>query len=105
MNYTMIWLAGEVMTALIVGASIGYSVALKYTRKQREREQAEMQATCKAMVDCVSNQHKWMQSLTDGVQAIAKQRAPMLVDWSVLTSAANGAGFTLVKAEPRAAER
>lgn len=92
----VLFLAGFCAGCLVVGRR--YRLALEDRDAEAKRHTEMVSGYMMKGVD-------FNQSILDILRVQGQQPRSVTIDWTLLTQAANGAGFTLVKAEPRATER
>jgi len=95
------WSAG----LFLLGTLCGMSVAWKRYRNAIEDRDAQAKREAEKVSGFMIKGVEFNQQILDILRAQGAMPRNLIVDWTVLTQAANGAGFTLVKAEPRATER
>jgi len=95
------WSAG----LFLLGTLCGMSVAWKRYRNAIEDRDAKAKREAEKVAGFMTKGVEFNQQIIDILRMQNAVPRQVTIDWAVLTSAANGAGFTLVKAEPRATER
>ena len=89
----------------LLGSLCGMAVAWKRYRNAIEDRDAQAKREAEKVAGLMAKGVKFNQQIIDILRMQNAVPRQVTIDWAVLTSAANGAGFTLVKAEPRATER
>jgi len=97
----MFWSAG----LFLLGTLCGMSIVWKRYRNAIEDRDAQAKREAEKVSGFMTKGVEFNQQILDILRVQGSVPRQVTIDWAVLTSAANGAGFTLVKAEPRVTER
>lgn len=105
MNPNLIMLIWWTAMVFVAGALCGVGIAWKRYRNVIEDRDAQAKRMNDMVTGYMTKGVDFNQSILDILRVQGQQPRSVTIDWTLLTQAANGAGFTLVKAEPRATER
>jgi len=89
----------------LLGSLCGMAVAWKRYRNAIEDRDAQAKREAEKVAGLMAKGVKFNQQIIDILRVLNAMPRQVTIDWTLLIQAANGAGFTLVKAEPRATER
>lgn len=105
MNAPLIAFVWLCVMLFIGGCCCGLWIASKRYARAIEDRDAEAKRASEAVSCYMMQGVDFNKQILGILQAQGAMPRTVTIDWTLLTQAANGAGFTLVKAEPRATER
>ena len=89
----------------LLGSLCGMVVAWKRYRNAIDDRDAQAKRDAEQVAAFMTRGVEFNQSILNILRVQGAAPRQVTIDWAVLTSAANGAGFTLMKAQPSASER
>ena len=89
----------------LLGSLCGMVVAWKRYRNAIDDRDAQAKRDAEQVAAFMTRGVEFNQSILNILRVQGAAPRQVTIDWTLLIQAANGAGFTLVKAEPRATER
>lgn len=85
---------------LVLGAGLGAHFTERLGWRKRRRQADHVLTVLQSSVDALHAINESLPLMNGSIQDLSKRKPTVIVDWSMLTDAANGAGFMLVKSSP-----